>query len=103
MRTTRQLISAHLLVNLHTVQEVELLLRQTASARQKHEEEKGGGQYGLPQRAGAKGNGALGVSHAWQNDLKASVDNTWQNSPFRRMLLVGAFVLNRDTPESAQQ
>ena len=42
-------------------------------------------------------------SHARQNDLKASVDNTWQISPFRRMLLVGAFVLNRDTPGSAQQ
>ena len=33
-------------------------------------------------------------SHAWQNNVKASVDNTWQISPFRRMLLVGAFVLD---------
>ena len=33
----------------------------TAWARQEHEEEKGGGQYGLLQRVEAKGNGALGV------------------------------------------
>ena len=33
-------------------------------------------------------------SHAWENDLKASVDNTWQISPFRHMLLIGAIVLD---------
>ena len=33
-------------------------------------------------------------SHAWQNDVKASVGGTWQISPFRHMLLVGAFVLD---------
>ena len=33
-------------------------------------------------------------SHAWQNDVKASVNNTWQISPFCHMLLVGAFVLD---------
>ena len=33
-------------------------------------------------------------SHAWQNDVKASVNNAWQISPFCHMLLVGAFVLD---------
>ena len=33
-------------------------------------------------------------SHAWQNDVKASVNNAWQIWPFCHMLLVGAFVLD---------
>ena len=33
-------------------------------------------------------------SHAWQNDVKATVNNAWQISPFCQMLLVGAFVLD---------
>ena len=69
-----------------------------AWARQEHESDKGG-QYGLPQRVEAESNGALRVKsplfHAWQNDVKASVDNTWQISPLRHMLLVGVFVLDR--------
>ena len=31
-------------------------------------------------------------SHAWQNDVKSSVNNAWQISPFCHMLFVGAFV-----------
>ena len=43
--------------------------------------------------------GAVGMktplfSHAWQNDVKASVNNTWQISPFCHMLSVGAVVLD---------
>ena len=33
-------------------------------------------------------------SHACQNDVKASVNNAWQISPFCHMLSVGAFVLD---------
>ena len=33
-------------------------------------------------------------SHAWQNDVKSSMDNTWQISPLCHMLLVRAFVLD---------
>ena len=33
-------------------------------------------------------------SHAWQNDIKASVNIAWQISPFCHILLVGAFVLD---------
>ena len=57
-------------------------------------------QYTLPQRAEAKGNGASGVfehivpSHAWQNDVTASVYNAWQISPFCRTPVEGAFVLD---------
>ena len=48
----------------------------TAWAKQEREEEKGGGQYGLPQRVGGKRQWCLGSeepivpSHAWQNDGK---------------------------------
>ena len=55
----------------------------------------------VAQRAGAqKGNGASGVfehivpSYAWQIDVKASVNDTWQTSPFCHMLLIGAVVLD---------
>ena len=48
---------------------------------------------------GDKGNGALGVepfvpSYEWQNDVKASVNNTRQISPSCHLLLVGAVVLD---------
>ena len=33
-------------------------------------------------------------SYVWQHDVKASVNNTWQMSPFCHMLLVRAFVLD---------
>ena len=33
-------------------------------------------------------------SYVWQHDVKASVNNTWQISPFCHMLSVGAFVLD---------
>ena len=35
------------------------------------------------------------ASHAWKNDVKASVDNTWQISPFCHMPFVGAVVLDK--------
>ena len=62
-------------------------IKQTvARARQEHEEEKG--QYGLPQRVGAKRPWCLGSeepsvpSYAGQNDVKASVDNTCRKLRF---------------------
>ena len=65
-------------------------------AKQEHEEEKEEEQNSLPQRVEwCLGNEKLIVpSHAWQNDVKVSVNNTWQISPCRHMLLVGAFVLD---------
>ena len=65
----------------------------------KREKEK----YSLPQRVEAKGNGAVGSfehidpSHAWQNDVKASVNNTWHISPFCHVLLVGLSCLTEPT------
>ena len=52
------------------------------------------------QKGGGKKQWCLGKSehivpsHAWQNDVKASVNNAWQISPFCRTPLVGAFVLD---------
>jgi len=36
-------------------------------------------------------------SYAWLNDVKSLVDNTWQISPFRQILLVGVFVLDSNS------
>ena len=66
----------------------------TAWARQEHEDEKRSSAT-----CGGKKQGCLGSeepivpSYVWQNDVKASVDNTWQISPLCHMLLVRAFVL----------
>ena len=81
-------------------------IKQTvARARQEHEEEKGGGQYGLPQRVGAKRPWCLGSeepsvpSYAGQNDVKASVDNTCRKLRvfFAALMVTTKHQLLRDT------
>ena len=70
----------------------------TAWARQEHEKESQFVQSSAT--CGGKRQWCLGSeepivpSHAWQNDVKASVDNTWQISPLCHMLSVRAFVLD---------
>ena len=70
----------------------------TAWARQEHEQEKKSSS--VTATCVSKRQCCLGSeepidpSHAWQNDVKASVDNTWQISPFRHLLLVGSVVLD---------
>ena len=68
--------------------------RQIRSTRSKKRTEQFSATYGGKRQWSHGSEEPIVPSHAWQNDVKASVNRTWQMSPLCHMLLLRSFVLD---------